>query len=150
MFKWPWDSPRRGAGTPRKPFSDFTASIGGWEVEGEPYTSAPGENFMWWRSRMLGGRTNHYGRVSLRFGPNDFRARERDGLGDNWPITYDDLAPYYDKVDELIGIFGSAEGLPNDPDGKFQPAPKPRCVDLLVKKAATGSASPASPRACRS
>jgi choline dehydrogenase-like flavoprotein len=134
MFKWPWDSPRRGAGTPRKPFSDFTASIGGWEVEGEPYTSAPGENFVWWRSRMLGGRTNHYGRVSLRFGPNDFRARERDGLGDNWPISYDDLAPYYDKVDELIGIFGSVEGLPNDPDGKFQPTPKPRCVDLLVKQ----------------
>ena len=83
---------------------------------------------------MLGGRTNHWGRISLRFGPDDFQRKSIDGLGDNWPITYDDLAPYYDKVDELIGIFGSAEGLPNDPDGKFQPAPKPRCVDLLVKQ----------------
>ena len=134
MFKWPYDSPRRGAPTHYKPFGEFVASIGGWEVEGEPYVAAPGQEFKWWRSRMLGGRTNHYGRVSLRFGPDDFRGRERDGLGDDWPIRYADLAPYYDKVDELIGIFGSQEGLPNDPDGKFQPAPKPRCVDLLVKQ----------------
>ena len=48
-------------------------TIGGWEVEGEPYLSAPGQSFLWWRSRMLGGRTNHYGRVSLRFGPHDFK-----------------------------------------------------------------------------
>jgi choline dehydrogenase-like flavoprotein len=135
MFKWPEDSPRRGGSAgPQRPFGDFVASIGGWEVEGEPYTAAPGNSFMWWRSRMLGGRTNHYGRVSLRFGPYDFKARDRDGLGDNWPISYDDIAPYYDKVDELVGIFGSNEGLPNDPDGKFQPAPKPRCVDLFVKQ----------------
>ena len=134
MFKWPYESPRRGAGTPYRPFNDFMGTIGGWEVEGEPYLSAEGQSFLWWRSRMLGGRTNHYGRVSLRFGPYDFKMRSRDGLGDDWPIAYDDLAPYYDKVDELIGIFGSLEKLPNDPDGRFQPAPKPRCLDLFVKK----------------
>jgi choline dehydrogenase-like flavoprotein len=84
---------------------------------------------------MLGGRTNHWGRISLRFGPDDFRRKSIDGLGDNWPITYGDLAPYYDRVDELVGIFGSVENLPNHPDGKFHPAPRPRCYELYVKQA---------------
>jgi choline dehydrogenase-like flavoprotein len=84
---------------------------------------------------MLGGRTNHWGRISLRFGPDDFRRRSLDGLGDDWPITYDDLKPYYDKVDRLVGIFGTVEGLPNEPDGIFLPPPRPRCYELLVKQA---------------
>jgi choline dehydrogenase-like flavoprotein len=135
MFKWPYDSPRRGGGTHTKPFGDFDACIGGWEIEGEPYTVAPGDAFIWWRARMLGGRTNHWGRISLRFGPYDFRSRSRDGLGDDWPISYDDLAPYYDKLDRLVGVFGTRENLPNEPDGVFQPPPKPRCYELLVKNA---------------
>jgi choline dehydrogenase-like flavoprotein len=84
---------------------------------------------------MLGGRTNHWGRISLRFGPDDFRRKSLDGLGDDWPITYDDLKPYYDSIDRYIGLFGSNEGLPNDPDGIFQPPPKPRCYELLIKAA---------------
>jgi choline dehydrogenase-like flavoprotein len=84
---------------------------------------------------MLGGRTNHWGRISLRFGPEDFRGKTRDGLGDDWPIGYQDLAPFYDQVDDLIGVFGSKEGIHNEPDGKFLPPPKPRCYELLVKKA---------------
>ena len=135
MFKWSYDSPRRGAGTTTRPFGDFDASIGGWEIEGEPYTTAPGDRFLWWRSRMLGGRTNHWGRISLRFGPYDFKPRSRDGLGDDWPISYEDLAPYYDKLDRLVGVFGSRENLPNDPDGLFLPPPKPRCYELMVKQA---------------
>jgi choline dehydrogenase-like flavoprotein len=145
MFKWPQDSPRRGAGTAKRPFSDFLASYGGWEVEGEPFSVAPGDRFVWFRSRMLGGRTNHWGRVSLRFGPYDFKARSRDGLGDDWPITYQDLAPYYDKLDRLVGIFGSREGMPNEPDGVFQPPPRMRCVDLLVKKGCTPLGIPCIP-----
>ena len=85
---------------------------------------------------MLGGRTNHWGRISLRFGPDDFKRRSIDGLGDDWPITYDDMKPYYDRVDRLVGIFGSNEGLHNDPDGVFLPPPKPRCYELLIKQAA--------------
>ncbi|MEX1181641.1 MAG: GMC family oxidoreductase [Gemmatimonadota bacterium] len=129
-------SPRRGAALPDRPFGEFDACIGGWTIEGEPYTRAEGSRFDWWRARMLGGRTNHWGRISLRFGPDDFRRRSLDGLGDDWPISYDDVAPYYDRLDRLIGIFGTPEGLPNDPDGIFQPAPVPRCYELLVKKAA--------------
>ncbi|MBK8247428.1 MAG: GMC family oxidoreductase [Gemmatimonadetes bacterium] len=136
MLKFPYDSPRRGASTTERPFGEFDACIGGWQVEGEPYTKADGTKFDWWRARMLGGRTNHWGRISLRFGPDDFRRKSLDGLGDDWPITYNDIAPYYDQVDQLIGIFGSKENLPNHPDGVFHEAPRPRCYELHVKRAA--------------
>jgi choline dehydrogenase-like flavoprotein len=131
-----YSSPRRGAATRARPFGEFDACIGGWDIEGEPYTRAPGTRFDWWRARMLGGRTNHWGRISLRFGPDDFKGKSRDGLGDDWPISYDDVAPYYDRIDDLIGIFGSHENLPNHPDSKFLPAPRPRCYEMLVKKSA--------------
>ncbi len=145
QLKWPWESPRRGAGTPLRPFGDFDASWGGWQIDGEPYTSAPGTEFHWFRSRMLGGRTNHWGRISLRFGPDDFRRGTLTGIGDDWPIGYDDLKPYYDAVDRLIGIFGSVENYPNEPDGIFQPPPKPRLHELMLKKAATGIGIPIIP-----
>jgi choline dehydrogenase-like flavoprotein len=135
MLKMPYQSDRRGASTKERPFGEFDACIGGWTIDGEPYTRAPDTKFDWWRARMLGGRTNHWGRISLRFGPDDFRGKSRDGLGDDWPIGYQDVAPYYDRVDQLIGIFGSRENLPNHPDGFFQPAPKPRCYELMVKQA---------------
>lgn len=135
QLRFPWESPRRGAGTVR-PFGDFDAAIGGWEIEGEPYTRAAGSQFDWFRSRMLGGRTNHWGRISLRFGPNDFKRKSIDGLGDDWPIGYEDVKPYYDKVDQLIGVFGSKERIYNEPDGFFLPAPKPRLHELFMKKGA--------------
>jgi len=134
MSAWAYDSPRRGAATPSRPFGEFDGCVGGWDLEGEPYTQAPGSTFDWFRARMLGGRTNHWGRISLRFGPDDFRRRSIDGLGDEWPITYDDLKPYYDKLDRLVGIFGSMENLPNEPNGVFLPPPKPRCYELLIKQ----------------
>ena len=75
MFAWPYDSPRRGASTNERQFGEFDAALGGWTLDGEPYTTAPGSTFDWFRSRMLGGRTNHWGRISLRFGPDDFQRR---------------------------------------------------------------------------
>ncbi|HEX7089159.1 MAG TPA: GMC family oxidoreductase [Longimicrobiales bacterium] len=136
MFRWPYDSPRRGAATPERHFGEFDAGLGGWQLEGEPYTVAPGEQFDWFRVRMVGGRTNHWGRISLRFGPYDFKRKSIDGLGDDWPISYEDLKPYYDRVDRLVGIYGSVENLPNEPDGIFLPPPRPRCYELLVKRSA--------------
>ena len=133
QLKWPWESPRRGAGTNRY-FGDFDASYGGWNLEGEPYTTKDNTSFDWFRSRMLGGRTNHWGRISLRMGPEDFKPT--DGLTADWPITYDDVKPFYDKVDRLIGIYGTAEGIPSEPDGIFMKPPKPRLNELLIKKGA--------------
>jgi choline dehydrogenase-like flavoprotein len=139
QLKNAWESPRRGASTRFRPFGDFDGCYWGWEVDGEPYTQsgAPGTTaWEWWRARMLGGRTNHWGRISLRFGPKDFKRKSIDGLGDDWPIGYEDVKPYYDKIDRLLGVFGSMEGLENDPDGIFLPPPRPRLHELMVKKAA--------------
>ncbi|GGH11024.1 GMC oxidoreductase [Mucilaginibacter phyllosphaerae] len=134
QLKWAWESARRGAGTTR-PFGDFDAAYGGWELEGEPYTQKDGTEFAWFRARMLGGRTNHWGRISLRMGPEDFKPK--DGLTDPWPITYDELKPYYDKVDRMIGIYGTVENIESEPDGIFLPPPKPRLNELFIKQGAT-------------
>jgi len=138
QMKWPYESPRRGGGTTRF-FGDFDQAYGGWEIEGEPYSQLGDTQFKWFRSRMLGGRTNHWGRISLRFGPDDFRKKSIDGFGEDWPITYKDIKPYYDKIDKLIGVFGSKENLSNDPDGFFLPPPKPRLHELFYIKGARKS-----------
>lgn len=142
MFNLPKEAPLRGASTPDKPFGFYDATIdGGWQVPGEPYTQAsrePQQRFDWWRARMLGGRTNHWGRISLRNGEYDFKPYSRDGLGLDWPISYADLAPYYDKTEMLIGVYGETghrlENTPDSPEGILQPAPKPRAYELLAKK----------------
>ncbi|HSC09408.1 MAG TPA: GMC family oxidoreductase, partial [Rhodanobacteraceae bacterium] len=143
MFQTPEMAPLRGTGTREKPFGYYDATIdGGWEVPGEPYVQTSKEDsgrFEWWRARMLGGRTNHWGRISLRNGPYDFKPHSRDGLGFDWPISYDDMAPYYDKVEMLVGVYGANNGLentPDSPDGCLLPPPKPRVSDLLVAQRA--------------
>ena len=145
QLKNPWDSPRRGASTKFRPFGDFDACYCGWDIEGEPYSATPGTKWDWFRARMLGGRTNHWGRISLRFGPKDFKRRSIDGLGEDWPIGYEDIKPYYDRVDKLIGIFGTNEGLENDPDGYFLPPPRPRLHELFIKKGAVAAGVPVIP-----
>jgi choline dehydrogenase-like flavoprotein len=138
MLVWPYELPHRGVGVGGKAadnFSEFLAPNGAWKIEGEPYTSAPGSNFQWFRSRIVGGRTNHWGRIALRFAPIDFKSKTRDGIGEDWPISYEDLSPYYDKVESYIGVFGTRENISNAPDGIFLPPPKPRCNELLIKKA---------------
>ncbi len=145
QLKWPYESPRRGASTALRGFGDFDAAYGSWQLDGEPYTHKNGTKFDWFRSRMLGGRTNHWGRISLRFGPKDFKHRSVDGLGDDWPIGYDDVKPYYDKVDRLIGVFGSVENIENEPDGIFLPPPKPRLHELVIKDAGTSLGIPVIP-----
>jgi choline dehydrogenase-like flavoprotein len=143
MFHTPDQAPLRGAGTPDKRFGFYDATVdGGWEVPGEPYvqtTQDEAGRFDWWRARMLGGRTNHWGRISLRNGPYDFKPYSRDGLGFDWPLSYEELAPYYDKVELLIGVYGTNEGLentPNSPPGCLLPPPKPLVSDLLIAQRA--------------
>ena len=140
---WPYQVPHRGAGPDGDyyfghspyPFGYFAASFGGWELEGEPYTVAPGSKFRWFRSRILGGRTNHYGRYSFRFAPFDFKPYDRDGIGTNWPITYDDISPYYDKAEAFIGVTGTQENIASAPNGIFQTPPPPRAHEVLVQRA---------------
>lgn len=142
MFQRPDQAPLGGAATPDKQFFGyFDATIdGGWEVPGEPYTQASEkkeEQFWWWRTRMLGGRTNHWGRISLRNGPYDFKPHSRDGLGFDWPLGYEDVEPYYTKVEMLIGVYGANSGIentPDSPDGVLLPPPKGRVGDLMAQK----------------
>jgi len=140
MFKRNAEAPLMGAGTPDKDFGYYDATVdGGWQVPNEPYTTAEGSDFMWWRARMLGGRTNHWGRYALRFSEHDFKGKSRDGLGADWPFTYADLAPWYDQTEALVGVCGTNTGLddmPPSPPGVLQPPPVPRVPELLVAAAA--------------
>jgi choline dehydrogenase-like flavoprotein len=138
MFQHQFDAPLRGAGTPDKVFGYYDcAQGGGWTVPGEPYTSTEGaERFMWFRTRMLGGRTNHWGRSTPRFGPYDFKPASRDGQGVDWPVDYDEMAPWFDRTEELCGVSGADNGLENHPPsspGIMQPWPGARANELFVK-----------------
>ena len=141
MFQLGTQAPLRGSSTPDKNFGFFDATVdGGWQVPGEPYTQSSdkvNDQFMWWRARMLGGRTNHWGRIALRNGPYDFKPRSRDGLGFDWPITYNEVDPYYTKVEMLIGVYGTNTGFENTPDspqGVLMPPPKARLAELVSQK----------------
>lgn len=140
MFRRNVDAPLMGASTPDKDFGFYDSTVGGgWQVPDEPYTTAEGTEFLWWRSRMLGGRTNHWGRYSLRFSQHDFKGKSRDGLGADWPFDYDEIAPWYDRTEALIGVCGTNTGLddmPPSPDGVLQPPPVPRIPELLIAAAA--------------
>ncbi|MEZ5400128.1 MAG: GMC family oxidoreductase [Bryobacteraceae bacterium] len=140
--KWPYDYNHRGAEEggkyyfgEGKPFGFFATTSGGWQLDGEPYTVAAGSQFSWFRSRIVGGRTNHYGRMSFRFADYDFAPYTKDGLGFDWPISYADIAPYYDKAEEFIGVVGSSHGIRSAPDGKFHTPPAPKVHELLIKSA---------------
>ena len=140
---WPYQVDHRGAGPHAETyfgkspwgFGYFTAPAGNWTLDGEPYTVAEGSQFKWWRARIMGGRTNHYGRISLRFSDYDFKPYSFDGLGTDWPVSYDEMSPYYDKAEEFMGVTGTREGLRTAPDGKFLPPIAPRVHETLIQKA---------------
>ena len=142
-FKWPY----RGQGKPGK-YGKLPQGME-WKIkewtqdlytvpQDDPYALAPGAKFTWTRLRAVGGRTLVWGRESGRFGPLDFKPKSlQDGFGEDWPISYEDLAPYYDKVETLIGVAGGGEDVYNSPaNKKTLPAFRPRCGEWLVKKGA--------------
>jgi choline dehydrogenase-like flavoprotein len=158
-MEWPYDNAHRGGLPPgsyslnhneytirRPPFgpgfeksknlysyigsSDYTKNIVVNERE-NPYT---GTNYAWVRARCLGGKTNIWGRLALRLSDYDFKAKDRDGFGENWPISYSDIAPYYDKVDLYLGITGVKENLPYLPDSIFQRPTKLNCAEVTLKQ----------------
>lgn len=101
----------------------------------EPYTTYPDFPFSWSaRMRIGGGRTNVWGRLSLRYSDLDFKAASFDGYGVDWPLSYRDLAPYYDIVERYIGVAGRTEGLPQVPDGIFQPDMGLSCSEELLRE----------------
>ncbi|HKS90574.1 MAG TPA: hypothetical protein VJQ83_01500, partial [Tepidiformaceae bacterium] len=100
----------------------------------EPYTTPKDMPFSWQgRLRVTGGRTNVWGRQSYRLSDLDFKAASHDGYGEDWPLSYKDLAPYYDIVEEYVGITGIPEGVYELPDGKFQPPMGLTCSEVLLR-----------------
>src|SRR6188474_162175 len=138
--KDPWEFTHRGA-TTAKQKKDYPVIHRGWaandrvidawvnEIE-TPYTEI--KPFTWWRVYRMGGRSTLWGRQSYRWSETDFEANAKDGHGIDWPIRYNDLAPWYDYVEKFAGIAGSLEGLPQLPDGQFQPAMPLNCGEELV------------------
>jgi choline dehydrogenase-like flavoprotein len=146
-MEWPYDHPRRGQLPPgshglsfneyniRQPpyarastYKHVYSYVGGWDggdyvkdilvdEKDHPYT---GTKYAWVRARVLGGKTNIWGRLALRLSDYDFKGKTHDGYGEDWPISYADIEPYYDKVDLLLGISGHKENLPHLPDSLFQ------------------------------
>jgi choline dehydrogenase-like flavoprotein len=145
--EWPYEHPRRGEMPPdrhaltlneytfRKPpyaeglkANHVHSYVQGWggsdysknivvDEKDHPYT---GTNYAWVRARCLGGKTNIWGRLALRLSDFDFKAASRDGYGEDWPIEYQDIEKYYDRVDLLLGISGVKENLRHLPDSIFQ------------------------------
>jgi len=144
-MKAPWEMPFRGAGDAEKyqrqhpvqslnrHFTEFTENHFVNDAE-NPYLTGEGTDFTWFRSYNLGGRSLTWGRQTYRWSDYDFDANRRDGHGTDWPIRYADLAPWYDKVEAFIGVSGALEGLPQLPDGKFQPPMALNVVEQAVRE----------------
>jgi len=142
----PWDMPFRGKRDRKKLLQDQPIQSLCYACEEtnaqffikdseHPYTTEPGKPFRWIRGRQVGGRSILWGRQSYRWSDLDFTANLRDGIAVDWPIRYADLAPWYDYVEDFIGISGEPLGLPQLPDGKFLPPMPMNCAELAVKQA---------------
>jgi choline dehydrogenase-like flavoprotein len=159
--EWPYEHPRRGdmpydshalsfnEYTIRQPpyaqgskYKHVYSYVQGWsgsdysknivvDEKDHPYT---GTNYAWVRARCLGGKTNIWGRLALRLSDYDFKAASRDGYGLDWPISYQDIAPYYDKVDLYLGISGLKEGLEHLPDSIFQRPTKLNAAEMHLRR----------------
>lgn len=99
-----------------------------------PYSHPPDKPFTWQRLRIVGGRTLVWGRQSYRLSELDFKPAGHDGYGEDWPLSYADLAPYYDEVERYVGISGQAEGNEMIPDGEFLPPMQMTCGELLLRE----------------
>ena len=143
--KAPHELPFRGRGDRKLIESEYTyadaaqvmneATQHFWARDGDiPYQQNESAPFTWVRTNVLGGKSLVWGRQTYRWAPMDFEANAQDGHGIDWPIRYDDLAPWYDHVESFIGVSGRAEGLPQLPDGQFLPPMDFNCVEEVAKE----------------
>jgi choline dehydrogenase-like flavoprotein len=146
MLTWPYELKYRGLVSgevyaPRQPIqsrcyagNEYSAHFFVDDID-NPYTTPEQKPFWWIRGRQVGGRSLTWGRQSYRLSDYDFKAGELDGASDPWPISYQDLEPYYDQVEDFVGISGSYENLPQLPDSKFLPPMAMTCGERMLKKA---------------
>jgi len=138
--RMPWDMKFRGFGDPAKRSQSFGYMDSEW-VEGVwdhefTFTTAPGSKWYFPRCNAVGGKTNFWGRSSARFGDIDFRAASLDGEDVDWPIRYEEIAPYYSRVERMIGVSSSVQNRPSNPDGEYLPPFNLRCLDFILQKGA--------------
>ena len=145
MLTWPYELKYRGVApgpvyAPRQPIQSkcYAANEYGRHFFVDdidnPYTTPEDKPFWWIRGRQVGGRSITWGRQSYRLSDYDFLAKSHDGYGEDWPISLKDLAPYYDQVEDFVGISGSVENLPQLPDSKFLPPMAMTCGERILKK----------------
>ena len=149
--RFPYELDFRGAGQPgllKKYFRNSTEYNYRIMIDDRdnPYTTPPDKPFNWLRSRVLGGRTLHWARASDRMSDFEFNAASRDGYGEDWPISYQDIAPYYERVESFIGVSGAIANLPQFPDGVFQPPMALNCAETIFGAACAKVGLPATPR----
>jgi len=141
---WPYEVMYRGFGPPgwkqkeqwmQDTAGDFSRHFYVKDTE-NPYTTDPGKPFLWVRARIVGGKTLHWGRLSWRFSDLDFKAASHDGFDVDWPISYAEMAPYYDQAEEFIGVSGNQDGLWYLPDGRFMPPMALTCGEQMLRKGA--------------
>lgn len=130
QYLWPYEVPDRAMDL-RGIGGGFMAN-GFFKIDGEPHTNAKGTSFRWFRSRIVGGRTNHWGRGVARFSRDDFRSRSVTGGGDDWPLGYEELSPYYSKVEQYVGIIGPTTYF--GPPASDMPVPQAKCYERLIRK----------------
>ncbi len=135
--RMPYDMKFRGFGDPKKRaqsygYMDNEYTSGAWEHE-IAFTTAPGTRWMWPRCYAVGGKTNFWGRSSARFSEIDFSAASRDGYDVDWPLSYDDIAPYYSRVERLIGVASTVQNRHSNPDGDYLPPMNFRCIDRILE-----------------
>ncbi len=149
--RWPYELQFHGMGKPgllRKYYRGSTEYNYRIMIDDRenPYTTPEGKPFVWSRSRVLGGRTLHWSRASDRMSDLEFKSASRDGYGDDWPISYAEIAPYYERVERFIGVSAAPANLPQFPDGAFQPAMPLNCAETIFSAACRKIGMPATQR----
>jgi len=130
-----YEFPHRGL--PKRERAAYCYAANAWnkasfvDERENPYT---GTDFVWVRARAVGGKTLHWGLVSLRLAPNDFKGRSHDGHGVDWPVSYEEIEPYYERVERLIGISGSPDRIPNNPDSVYLPPVPLTCGEHILRR----------------
>lgn len=137
MHRMPYDMKYRGFGDPTVTYyhDENEYTHGAWEHE-ITYTTAPGTEWEWTRANVVGGRTNFWGRSSARFGDIDFQAATRDGFDVDWPIRYEEIDPYYTRIENMIGVASTVQNRSSNPDGAYLPPIPFRCLDYILAEGA--------------
>ena len=112
------------------------------------YSNAPGTDWYWKRCKTTGGKANFWGRSSARFGDIDFKAADLDGVGENWPVDYAEIAPWFSKAERYMGVASTIQNRPSNPDGEYLPPMPFRCIDYIIQKGAEKIGVPYLPDRC--